>query len=156
MGYLNINTRSNRVVLFSSVITRIFLTLCNVGRSHFNLFNKDTHDLFYVVHSVHGPVKSFILIIIARYLSLLFSICSTIRFSFICSSTFVFIQFFCFLLFIVSLFKEKKFTSDPGLYSRYFNPAVKNTITIYASKKTSYITLHRLCLSTGASSLLQS
>ncbi len=156
MGYLTINTRSNRVVIFSFVITRIFLTLCNAGRSHFNLFNKDTLDLFYVVHSVHGPVKSCILIIIARYLSLLFAI----LFDY---SIFIHLLFdFCFhlilLLFIVHSFvvQRKRFNSDPGLYSRYFDPAVKNTITIYASQKTSYITLHRLCLSTGASGLLQS
>jgi hypothetical protein len=29
MGYFTINTRSNRVVILSSVITKIFLTLCN-------------------------------------------------------------------------------------------------------------------------------
>jgi hypothetical protein len=46
MQYLTINTRSNRVVIISSVITRIFLTLCNSGQSHFNLFKKDTRDLF--------------------------------------------------------------------------------------------------------------
>ncbi len=43
---LTINTRANMVVIVSSVITRIFLTLCNVGQSYFNLFDKDTHDLF--------------------------------------------------------------------------------------------------------------
>jgi hypothetical protein len=32
---LTINTRANRVVIVSSVITRIFLTLCNIGWSHF-------------------------------------------------------------------------------------------------------------------------
>jgi hypothetical protein len=36
--YLTINTQSNRVAIVSSVITRIFLTLCNAGRSHLNLF----------------------------------------------------------------------------------------------------------------------
>jgi hypothetical protein len=29
VGYFTINTRSNRVVVISSVITRIFLALCN-------------------------------------------------------------------------------------------------------------------------------
>jgi hypothetical protein len=42
---------------------------------------------------------------------------------------------FAFDSFIVHCLKEKRFNSDPGLYSRYFDPAVplnKNTITIYA------------------------
>ncbi len=43
---LTINTWANRVVIVSSVITRIFSTLCNIGQSHFNMFNKDIHDLF--------------------------------------------------------------------------------------------------------------
>jgi hypothetical protein len=43
---LTINTKAKRVVIVSSIITRIFLTLCIVGQSHFNLFNKDTRDLF--------------------------------------------------------------------------------------------------------------
>jgi hypothetical protein len=40
---LTINTWANRVVIVSSVITRIFVTLYNVGQSsHFNLYNKDS------------------------------------------------------------------------------------------------------------------
>jgi hypothetical protein len=51
-------------------------------------------------------------------------------------STFVSFDSFAFL---VLLFKGKRLNSDPGLHSRCFDPvvqepAVKNTITIYASQ----------------------
>jgi hypothetical protein len=47
MGYLTINTQSNRVVIISSVITRIFFNPVGVpGQSHFNHFNQDARDLF--------------------------------------------------------------------------------------------------------------
>jgi hypothetical protein len=43
---LTINTRANRVVIVCSVITKIFWPYASIGLSHFNLFNKDTCDLF--------------------------------------------------------------------------------------------------------------
>jgi hypothetical protein len=65
------------------------------------------------------------------------------QFLFILCSTFV----------LCSLFKWKRFNSDPGLYSRYFDPAYN---IISASQWTSYIRLHRLCLSIAAKDLLWS
>jgi hypothetical protein len=58
----------------------------------------------------------------------------------------------------IALFKEKRFNYDPGLYSRYFDMLYVQYlfIIIYASQKTSYIRLHRLCLSIGVSGLLLS
>ncbi len=47
MGYLTINTQSNRVVIISSVITRIFLNSVQCLDGHISTcFNKDTRDLF--------------------------------------------------------------------------------------------------------------
>ncbi len=96
--YLTINTRSNRVVIISSVITRIFLTLCNARRSH---FNKDTRDLFMLC-----------IMLVCQLYRVLFDYCwfdyfSVVRFSFVFCSTFVFIQFFCSIRFHCSLFTRK-------------------------------------------------
>jgi small-conductance mechanosensitive channel len=95
------------------------------GRSHFNLFNKDTRDKIYIVYNVHVPVNH------VRYLLLLLIIyccCSfilfVVRFLIHLYLTFRFLLILLFSLFIVPLFKRKRFNSDPGLYSRYFNPAV--------------------------------
>jgi hypothetical protein len=108
MGYLTINTRSNRVVI---------------------IFNKDTRD-YNNVYYVHVPVNH------VRYLLLLLIIYRSLIYFVHCS---IFISFFVRLLFPSSLFKRKRFNSDPGLYSRYFDPVgrevlYKNTITIYASQ----------------------
>ncbi len=47
MGYLTINTRSNRVVIISSVITRILFNSVQCRDGHISTyFNKDTRDLF--------------------------------------------------------------------------------------------------------------
>ncbi len=43
---LTINTWVNRIVIVSSIITRIFLPYASVWWSHFNLFSKDTCDYF--------------------------------------------------------------------------------------------------------------
>ncbi len=77
---------------------------------------------------------------------------------FIFCSTFVFHLNLFVSIFHCSLFMRKILNSDPGLYSRYFDPIVCEVpviITIYASQLTSYIRLHRLCLSIGASGLLR-
>ncbi len=142
------------------------------GQSHFNLFNKDTHDLLMLCIEFMCQLNHVLFIVIVCY----FVHCLT------------FPLFFVWLLFSFnsfafhcSLFKRKKFNSDPGLYSRYFDPIqvpvqvpvqvnvqvpvqvpvvrevlYKNTITIYASQQTSYSRLHWLCLSIGANGLLQS
>jgi hypothetical protein len=47
MGYLTINTQSNRVVIISSVITRIFFNPVQCLGGHISTCsNKDTRDLF--------------------------------------------------------------------------------------------------------------
>ncbi len=47
MGYLTINTRSDRVVIISPVITRIFFNSVQWLDGHISTyFNKDTCDLF--------------------------------------------------------------------------------------------------------------
>jgi hypothetical protein len=118
MGYLTINARSNRVVVISSVITRIFFNSVQCLDSHFSAyFNKDTHDLFMLC----------IMLVCQLYrvdLLLFFDLfCSLFDFY----SSFVHLLFdFCFhsiiLLFIV---QRKRFNSDPGLYSRYFDSIVR-------------------------------
>ncbi len=65
---------------------------------------------------------------------------------YLCSLFIVVIHLFCscsIFIILCSLFKRKRFNSDPGLYSRYFDPVVhvqhwyllkKFTIIIYASQ----------------------
>jgi hypothetical protein len=72
----------------------------------------------------------------AHYLSLLIVI--LFGCSILIHSCLTFVSFDSFA-FIVLLFKGKRLNSYPGLHSRYFDPvvqepAVKNTITIYASQ----------------------
>jgi hypothetical protein len=85
------------------------------GQSHSNLSNKDTHDLFMLCIVFMCSLYRGLFIIVVR----LFCSCFDL-YSFFCS-TFVLIRLFCFHC---SLFKRKRFKSDPGLYSRYFDPAV--------------------------------
>ncbi len=131
MQYLTINTRSNRVVINSSVITRIFFISVQCLDSHISTcFNKDTRDFFYVVHNARVPVIS------CSILLLLFNFhLSFVRLLF----DFVFIRFFAFNCFLAhcSLFKRKLFNSNPGLYSRYFN----HTVPLYRKYH------HHLCKS---------
>ncbi len=74
---------------------------------------------------------------IMQYLLLFFCFCFLFDFSFVFCSTFVFIQFLYFFIVHCSLFKEKSFNSDPGLYSRYFDP----TVPLYKKYR------HHLCMS---------
>jgi hypothetical protein len=112
MGYLTINTRSNRVVIISSVIRRIFELRAIPGWSHFNLFNKDISDLFILCIlclcqlSFCNLLCSLLIVVVHLFRSLLDSHLFLIQ-----------------LLFHCSLFKRKRFNSDPGLCSRYFDPA---------------------------------
>jgi hypothetical protein len=125
------NTRSNRVVINSSVIIRILLTLCNTGTVTFQPFNKDTHDLF--ILCIMSMCQ---LIVFVIYYLLLVIYCYRSFILFIVQSSF----FLCStLLFHCSLFivqrKDSFLILDhiPGisilLYLLY-----KNTITIYASQ----------------------
>jgi hypothetical protein len=72
-----------------------------------------------VVHSAHVPVTSFRFITIVCLFSLLCDFSVHLLFGF------CFIRFFCFFIVFCSLVKEKRFNSDPGLYSRYFEPVVR-------------------------------
>ncbi len=65
------------------------------------VFNKDTHDLFYVVHSAHVPVNRVDLLLFFDYfVRCLIFLSSFVRLLFS-------IRFFCFHLFIVRCSKEK-------------------------------------------------
>jgi hypothetical protein len=105
--YLTINTQSNRVVIISSVITRIFLTLCNAGRSHLNVFQY-RHSWF---------IFMLCIVLVCQLHYLLFyccSICFVVVRLFICllfilSSTFVSFDYFVQFNFHCSLFMRKYF-----------------------------------------------
>jgi hypothetical protein len=120
-------------------------------RSHFNLFNKDTRDLFMLYIVFMWQLNNVLFIIVVCY----FFRCLTFIHSF---NRLLFS--FDSLLFIHPLFIVQKgkdsiliLDSIPGI-SILLYPLYKNTITIYASQETSYIRLHRLCLSIGVSGLL--
>jgi hypothetical protein len=145
MGYLTINTRSNRVVIISSVITRIFFNSVQSLDGYISTcFNKDTHDLFMLC----------IMLVCQLYcvdLLLFFNL-------FYCCLTFIqFCSSFVRLLFSFdsfashcSLFKEKiQFWS--WIVFQVFWSCCTIVQEVPSSsmqvKKTSYIRLHRLCLS---------
>jgi hypothetical protein len=120
-------------------------------------FNKDTCDLFMLCIELVCQLYRVLLynccsiyfVVVRLFICLLFIFCST------------FVSFYYFVRFNVhcSLLIGKIFNSDPGLYSRCFDPVVQEipvTITIYTSQKTQYIRLHHLCLSIGASGILRS
>ncbi len=89
------------------------------GRSHFNLFQYRHSCLFMLCIVLICELYRVVFIIVVQFILLLFN------FSFVFCSTFVFIQFFCFFIVHCSLLKEKRLNSDPGLYSRHFNPVVR-------------------------------
>jgi hypothetical protein len=124
-------------------------------------FNKDTCDLFMLCIVFMCQLHRVVFYYCCSLLLLLFVILFVAR---LFRSSFVRLLFsFDSLLFIVSLFKRKRVNSDPGLYSRYFDP-IQPLYLLYKkyhhhlckSYQTSYIRLHRLCLSIRASGLLQS
>ncbi len=136
MGYFTVNTRSNRVVIISSVITRIFFNSVQCLDGHITTcFNKDTHDLFMLCimlmcqlhHVVFYIVVRFIIVVwfsfefCSSFVQLLFSFDSFAFFS-ICS------------LFIVQKRKYSILMLDciPGILIPLY---VKNVfIIIYASQ----------------------
>ncbi len=87
-------------------------------------FNKDTRDLFYVVNNARVPIISCSILL---FLFDLFCCCLTlVRFLLdFCSSFVRHLFLFNSWLFHCSLFKRKILNSDPGLYSRYFDPVVQ-------------------------------
>ncbi len=121
MGYLTNNTQSNRVVIITSVITRIFQLCAIPGRSHFNLFNKDTRELFILCILCPVPV---IIFVICLFLFIIYFFCACyLSLSFI---YFVHARSHLFIVQILFFFlcsQEKRFNSDPGLCSRYFDLA---------------------------------
>jgi hypothetical protein len=81
--------------------------------------NKGTRDLFVLR----------IMLVYQLYRVVFYYCCSIyfidVQFSFKFFFTFVFIRFFCFFIVHCSLFKRKILNSDPRLYSRYFDPVVR-------------------------------
>jgi hypothetical protein len=124
MGYLTIYTRSNRVVIIRSVITRIFLMLCNAGTVTFQPFSTKTLVINY---NVLVPVNHIVI-------------------DYCCSLFIVIIHLFCSLfdlhsfsvrlLFHYSLFKRKGsflILDHISGISILLYLLYKNTITNYAS-----------------------
>ncbi len=119
MGYLTINTRSNRVVIISSVITRIYFNSVQCLDGHISTcFNEDTRDLFMLC----------IILICQLYRVVFYYCCSiyfiVVRLSFEFCPYFVRLLFsfdsFDFSLFIFRCSKEKIFSSDPGFVLQVF------------------------------------
>jgi hypothetical protein len=97
-------------------------------------FNKDTHALFmlYIVFVASSCVLFYdCSLIYFIFVRLSFVFCSS------CVQLLFHLILLCSLIVHCSLFIRKIFNSDPGLYSRYFDPVVREvpvTITIYASQ----------------------
>ncbi len=121
MGYLTLNTWSNRVVSISSVITRYFNPVQYRDGHISTYFNKDTRELFILGILCFVPV---IFVIVTRYLFICacylllafiyFVRCLTL--SFVLLFNFIPHRFFAFII-RCSLFERKKFNSDPELCS---------------------------------------
>ncbi len=142
---LTMNTRSNRVVIISSVITRIFFNSVQCWTVTFQPISIKTLVIIYIVHNAHVPVISCIILL------LLFNYFVVVRLSFDFCSSFVRLCFpFDSFAFHCSLFKRNIFNSDPGLYSRYFDPVpvVCEVLVqhhhLCKSNTSSYIRLHHL------------
>ncbi len=67
MRYLTINTRSNRVVIISSVITRIFFNSAILDSNISTYVNKDTHDLFMLCIVIKCQLYIVVLYIVVFY-----------------------------------------------------------------------------------------
>jgi hypothetical protein len=94
---LIINTRANRVVIVSSVITKIFSLYANVGRSHFNLFNKDTRDLFMLWIMLVASYCCLLLLLLFDYLFILVRLLFSVSFNYFVWFYFI-VQFSCSLV----------------------------------------------------------
>jgi hypothetical protein len=136
MGYLTINTRSNRVEIISSVITRIFLSSVQCLDGHISTyFNKDTCDLFMLCMVLMCQLYRAVFIIVVRLFCSLFNFYSSfvqLLFSFVFDS-FTFHR----SMFVV---QKKIFNSDPdcipGISIRFKYPLYMKYlfIIIYASQ----------------------
>jgi hypothetical protein len=107
----------------SSVITRIFFNSVQCLDGYISAcFNKDTRNLFMLcimlVCQLYRVVFYYCCSIYLIIVQLLFEFCSSfvrLLFSF---------DYFAFSLSLLVV-QRKKFNSDPGLYSRYFDPVVR-------------------------------
>jgi hypothetical protein len=132
MGYLTVNTRSNRVVIISSITARIFFNSVQCLDGHISTyFNKDTCDLFMLCIVLMCQLHRVVFIIVVSLFCLLFDFPIHLLFDF------CFIRFFCFSLFIVCCSKEKYsiLTLDciPGISILLYH-CTRSTIIIYASQ----------------------
>ncbi len=110
MRYLTVNTRSNRVAIISSVITRIFFNSVQFWMVTFQPISIKTLVIYLFLCKVF----------MCQLNHVVFYYCCSIillLFNFI---QFFSIQFHC----LKKWFMRKIFNSDPGLYSRYFDPIV--------------------------------
>jgi hypothetical protein len=102
MGYLTFNTRSNGVVIISSVATKIFLSMCNTGTVTFQPISiKTIVNYFFCAYCVCASyIRYHYLLFI--YLCLLFVIVVHLFCSLFDSCLFYFL-----ISFVVHCFKEK-------------------------------------------------
>ncbi len=140
MGYLTINTQSNRVVIISSIITWIFLNSVHSQDGHISTYLSKRHSWFiYVVYSAH------VLVILCS----IYYCCSIILFivwlrSSFCS-TFVFIRssaFHC-SLFRCSKKKDSILTLDciPGILILLYHHHLCKSINIILQTKYTFMLL---------------
>ncbi len=105
------------------------------GRSHFNLFNKDTRELFMLWILCFVPVINSLLLFVIYLFVLVIHyccsfICSLFKFSSMFLFNFILLRFFCFHYSLCIVQREKiQFNSDPGRCSRYFDPVQVNLCT---------------------------
>ncbi len=114
MGYLTFNTRSNRFVIISSVITTIFNSV-QYRNSHISTcFNKDTRDLFMLcilcLCRLYIRYRySLIIYLCSLFVVVVHLFCSLFDSLFVLLFDFIFHRFFCFYsLFIVSKIRVNK------------------------------------------------
>jgi uncharacterized membrane protein len=108
LDYLTFNTRSNRVAIISSVITKIFLTLCNTETVTFQPVSIKTLMIYIYIYCAYVlvPVICYSLFI---YLCSLFIICCSFIFVH-CSTIYFIIVYFHFssILCFICWLKEKR------------------------------------------------
>ncbi len=108
MGYLTTNTQSNRVVITSSVITRIFFNSVQCLDSQIPTYsNKDTCDLFILSIAFMCQLNRALFSLLLVLIIVVSLFCSIIRFSFVLCSTFVLFDSLLSFTLHCLLFKEK-------------------------------------------------
>ncbi len=123
-------------------------------------FNKDTRNLFMLCIIFMCQLCCLLFIIVAQFYFCCSFILFVVQFSFIllfdCCSHLI-LLLFIYSLFIVQKEKDSILILDciPGISILLYH-CTRTTVIIYANQYSSYIRLHRLCLSIGASGLLRS